>query len=172
MNSQQLRKILDSDEFTSLLNPTVKSLDEVLSTDLTFPSMSVVNFDTSNQPGSHWVAVNLTETGVAEYFDSYGDIVPNIQIESKLKITGSFKKNELVFQGFSTVCRQYCLVFLLLRARNYSYNDIMSKLLSVESSQERDTAINAVINVLYCEKILKKPIHVYDEEILNSLTGK
>jgi hypothetical protein len=172
MNSQQLRRILHSDEFTSLLNPTVKSLDEFLSTDLTFPSMCVVNFDTSNQPGSHWVAVNLTETGVAEYFDSYGDMKPNIQIESKLKIAASFKKSTLVFQGFSTVCGQYCLVFLLLRARNYSYKDIMSKLLSVDSTQERDAAINEVINMLYFGKILKKNMHVYDEKLLNSLIGK
>ena len=32
----------------------------------------VVNTDTSDRPGEHWVCIHFGEDGVAEYFDSYG----------------------------------------------------------------------------------------------------
>ena len=166
MNSQQLRNILNSDEHTSMLNPSVKSLDEFVNTEIFIPSMNIVNFDQSHQPGSHWIAVNITDSGSTEYFDSYGDTVQNILIDTKLKQMGRIKRSKHVLQGISTVCGQYCLIFLLMRARNYSYKNILSKLKQVDSSRERDFIVSQVINDLYFGNILKKKVEVFDKNML------
>ena len=36
------------------------------------PFGMVVNLDPSTKPGSHWVAIYVSEFNVSEYFDSYG----------------------------------------------------------------------------------------------------
>ena len=43
-----------------------------------FPSCFIANLDNSNQPGSHWVAVYLTKTGKAEFYDTYARQPPQI----------------------------------------------------------------------------------------------
>ena len=166
MNSQQLRKVLMTDEFTSVMNPSVQSLDEFLTTDLLFPSMRIINYDYSYQRGSHWVALNMSSTATAEYFDSYGGVIKHPQIERKLKDMQITRRNAEVLQGFSTVCGQYCLVFLLLRARDYSFQDIISKLLYVDSTAERDIVVNQLINKLYFPTLLQNKTVVFDERMI------
>jgi len=36
------------------------------------PSIIVINIDKHYMPGSHWVAVCISDSGYAEYFNSYG----------------------------------------------------------------------------------------------------
>ena len=43
----------------------------------------IVNFNTSNQPGSHWVCYYCKKTDII-YFDSYGQITP-VEIQRYLK---------------------------------------------------------------------------------------
>ena len=61
MNSQQLWNILNSDEHTAMLNPSVQSLDEFVNAFI--PVMNMVNFEQGQQPGSHWISVNITDSG-------------------------------------------------------------------------------------------------------------
>ena len=37
-----------------------------------YPSAYVINSETHDQPGEHWVAVYFDQHGRGEYFDSYG----------------------------------------------------------------------------------------------------
>jgi hypothetical protein len=36
------------------------------------PSIIVINLDKHYMPGSHWVIVSFSDSGYAEYFDSFG----------------------------------------------------------------------------------------------------
>lgn len=165
MNTYQLEKILANDSFTSILNPSVKPLDHFLETKLYKPSMTIVNYDTCDKPGSHWVAVYFPTSGNKEFFDSYGMEPRQQEFISKLLETGETNYNVFPLQGFSTVCGQYCAIFLLLRARGYSFDEIISYFSFAETSDERDEIVNLIINSRY-GKYFSSPLPVYDETMM------
>ena len=45
---------------------------DLLPSTLMKPSIIVINLDKHYMSGSHWVAVCFSDSGYAEYFDSYG----------------------------------------------------------------------------------------------------
>ena len=79
----------------------------------------IVNFNTSNQPGSHWVCFYCNKTNRI-YFDSYGQIPP-MEIQRYLKIGSEFdrgkeviQRNTDILQAASTsVCGHLCLFVLI-----------------------------------------------------------
>lgn len=86
------------------------------------PCALVVNMDTSNLPGSHWVAIYVRSDGVGEYFDSYG-LAPLSKHHIKFLDTAcsSWTVNKVRLQGiYSSVCGQYCCLFVAARSRNTS----------------------------------------------------
>ena len=78
----------------------------------------IVNFNTSNQPGSHWVCSYCNKTDRI-YFDSYGQITP-VEIQRYLKTGSEFdrgkkviQRNTYIVQAASTqVCGHLCLFVL------------------------------------------------------------
>ena len=91
------------------------------------PFGMVVNLDPSTKPGSHWVAIYVSEFNVPEYFDSYG-FPP--QIPSIKKFLSRFptkKYNKKQVQGpLSSVCGHYCVYYLIQRHQKKSMVDILS----------------------------------------------
>ena len=167
MNTDELTNILIQDEATALLNPAVKPLDHFDSDLIRKPSMTIINLDPCWEAGSHWVAVYIPLHGKAEYFDSYG-FKPNDYIVKTLQhLDQDIIYSSHLLQGFSTVCGQYCLIFLLLRARNYTFNEIMSNMFLCESVSERDTIINMVINNKFSNQ-LKASLKVLDTTFLQN----
>lgn len=78
----------------------------------------IVNTDPSTKPGKHWVAFYLGPHGKLEFFDSYGRPPThfNFPLASNLLDSSRFEYNTLALQADTTsVCGQYCLVFLFLR---------------------------------------------------------
>ena len=171
MNSTELQKILEYDEHTNLLNPVVKPLNHFLEEPLNSPSITIVNLDSCDKPGSHWVAVYVPMNGKTEYFDSYGN-KPNEQFLFKLQQL----KKEIVYslfsvQGLSTVCGQYCLLFLLMRSRGFLFHDIISTFLLSEFSTERDLVANFMINHFY-ENVLNRKLELFDESFIHNVLMK
>ena len=169
MNSTELINILEFDQYTKLLNPVVKPLNHFLEEKLNFPSMSIVNFDLCDKPGSHWVAVYVPMNGRTEYFDSYGN-KPNDLILSKLQQIGD---NNVIYsvlpiQALSTVCGQYCLLFLLLRSRGFLFHDIMSTFMLSQFSTERDAVANFMINHFF-EYVLNRKLEVIDDNFIDNV---
>jgi len=86
------------------------------------PSTIVINLDKHYMPGSHWVAVCISDSGYSVYFDSYG--LPPYKLEIKAflhrhSISWTFNRHRL--QGFiSNVCGHYCCIYALHRARGQS----------------------------------------------------
>lgn len=61
----------------------------------------IVNLDTSNNPGTHWVAIRK-DGNVAYYFDSFGKLKPPKEIESYLDGV-RLMYNRKRYQNFGTV---------------------------------------------------------------------
>ena len=78
----------------------------------------IVNLNTSNQPGSHWVCYYRNKTDRI-YFDSYGQITP-AEIQRYLKTGSEFdrgkeviQRNTDIVQAVNTsVCGHLCLFIL------------------------------------------------------------
>jgi len=69
-------------------------------------------------PGAHCVALCISDSGYAEYFDSYGSPPYRLEIIAFLQrhsISWTFNRNRL--QGLtSNVCGHYCCIYVLHKA--------------------------------------------------------
>ncbi len=107
----------------------------------------VFNTDKRNEPGTHWIGLVLTPTRV-EYFDSYGlpphsfpDVYREL-VRSKRAIIWSNTQ----LQGLtSTVCGDYCVLFLLLRIRGVSLEDFVLWMDQIPTAERRDHIIRRTI---------------------------
>lgn len=76
-----------------------------------FKERIVVNLDTSESEGTHWIAVRK-EGDVAYYFDSFGNLKPPPEIASYLRGV-RILYNMVRYQNFnSVICGHLCLQFL------------------------------------------------------------
>lgn len=91
------------------------------------PSAIVVNTDPQSRPGTHWTAIYINEYRAADFFDSYGK-PPNkeskdfIQRNSRTSRFSTASLQSLT----STVCGQYCVLFLFFRSRGVSMDRFLS----------------------------------------------
>lgn len=105
----------------------------------------VANTDNHDSPGQHWVAFYFPVKGPSEYFDSYG--LPPWKSQF-LKFLGmNYIKNNYALQSSkSDVCGQYCIMYLMLRANNYTQNEILS--LFSTNTQQNDAVVDRFYNSL------------------------
>ena len=71
MNGRQIDSVISTNPCTRRYFKGVFSRD-TLPTDVTFPSVYVVNTDVSYRPGEHWVAIILNSPRHGVFFDSFG----------------------------------------------------------------------------------------------------
>ena len=69
---------------------------------------NVCTTDPLKKMGDHWVVLHATWVG--EYFDSLGGEYRYVSLQTQ--------------ELFSSVCGQYCIVYMSLRARGHSMDDI------------------------------------------------
>lgn len=71
----------------------------------------IINLDDSKNEGTHWVAY-AKQNNYCEYFDSYGDLKPPLELERYLKNVEIFY-NYRRYQRFNSFnCGHLCLKFL------------------------------------------------------------
>ena len=77
----------------------------------------IVNTDTSNLPGTHWIACVLLPDGRGEVFDSFGQIPPSsLQVWMNIHCPRGWFYNTTCIQGpITTLCGGYCLFYLYHR---------------------------------------------------------
>ena len=91
------------------------------------PSFYIVNQDTSEKFGSHWIVMFQLDNKISEYFDPLGkepdsDFMTYMTLQSQ-----SYQFNEKRCQNYlSNLCGQYCLFYSYFRARGYSMKDILA----------------------------------------------
>lgn len=85
------------------------------------PLAFVVNTDPHTRPGTHWTAIYINEKKEADFFDSYGR-PPNSDSKSFIQRNSRTSRfcNISLQSLTSTVCGQYCVIFLFFRSRGVS----------------------------------------------------
>ena len=85
----------------------------------------VINTDTSKGPGEHWVAVYLSSSGIAEYFDSFGQPPMHKEIIEFLDNISpkGWYYNPVTFQSlYTNTCGMYCVYYLANRFNGGDYD--------------------------------------------------
>lgn len=80
----------------------------------------IINLASSQNPGTHWVALYLPKNRTPVYFDSFG-MVPPLEVINLIKNSGhkNYLVNEKQIQDIrSGYCGEYCLMFLRFMNRS------------------------------------------------------
>ena len=121
MNTIQLASILRKDKFTRTVFQGVYPSDKLPTGVSSFPALLIANVDTSDEPGSHWVAFYFTKERKGEFFDSYG--LPPSSYSGTFSSFLNNSSNDWSFNSVtlqsidSKVCGHYYLYFALFRSR-------------------------------------------------------
>ena len=99
-----------------------------------YKECGILNFNTSTEPGSHWVAY-YKNGDERIYFDSYGQVPPT-ELQKYLKTQKEFRNNEPVIQRNTDivqkpntkVCGQLCIYVLDQLSKGAQYQDIINSL--------------------------------------------
>ena len=92
----------------------------------------IVNFNTSQEPGSHWVCYSKNEDDRI-YFDSYGQVTP-FEIQNYLKKKnergiGVIQRNTDIVQHKANICGHLCLFVLkALTGEHLTFQQTLNKL--------------------------------------------
>ena len=88
---------------------------------------SIINYNSSAEPGSHWVAV-YNGGGDTEFFDSFG-VVPGKEIQRYMKTSGkkTTYNHGQIQNSITATCGYFCIAFLLERQRGVSYYDFIDQ---------------------------------------------
>ena len=126
MNTTQLQRAIDCDVEMKEKIIGVFAADDIPHLIRSSSYVLIVNSDTHDLPGSHWIAC-YANNDVLETFDSYGYSADSLSPFIK-RYMNTFTKtvnNIKRLQSSNTkVCGQYCLFYLMCRCRGYSMKDI------------------------------------------------
>ena len=130
LNGQELTLLVGKNQHLSSYFRGIYSLDR-LPTDSRHPPLCfIVNTDTANLPGTHWLAVLVQDDQQGEVFDSFGQPTPpRLQLWMNKHCLRGWTANKLFIQGpLSSVCGAYCLYYLYHRlVVKHSPADIIQK---------------------------------------------
>ena len=105
----------------------------------------IVNFNTSKEPGSHWVCYfKLGKDRI--YFDSYGQItIYEVQRYLKTKSEKDkqvIKRNtDIVQQSGTVICGHLCLFILKALTEGLTFRDVLNKLTTTATTTKSTTTI-------------------------------
>lgn len=95
---------------------------------ISVPCGVIVNSDPQNKPGEHWTAIYIDKFRIGEYFCSYG--YPPIVQQHRRFLSNNCRRwthSSKEIQDFgSSVCGQYCLLYLLMKAHGRSLADFQN----------------------------------------------
>lgn len=80
------------------------------------PANLIVNTDTHNLPGEHWLAISYQKSGKVYVFDSFGFFYPRILkiYANKLGRTTKVMYNRIHYQSMQEqTCALYCIAWLI-----------------------------------------------------------
>ena len=151
MDTLELLSCVEADPIVKELYGGVFPRDNLPSKIETFPRAYVANTDTGREPGKHWVAFYFENKHYAEFFDSYGNDPGYLAKEFESFLSRNVKDwihNVVRLQGdFSTVCGQYCVLFLYYRCRGTSMSDIVR--MFSKNTEVNDVLVNEFVNLTY-----------------------
>ena len=105
-----------------------------------YPSALIANTDPHNQPGTHWVAMYFVTPNESEFFDSYRFPPETYHMDGYIVKDTTFYNDKQMKGLTADVCGDYCLFYLLHRARSVDLNTIQAKF-KRHDSQWNDTKV-------------------------------
>lgn len=93
------------------------------------PAAFVINLSPHNEPGTHWVALYIAESGVGFYFDSFGMKPTNRHIIAFLRLhTKRMIHNKNQIQHIaSNKCGRFCCIFTVSMLKKCTINNFIAK---------------------------------------------
>lgn len=129
MKGWQLARFLLRDWSARLAFRGVWSIDDFFlskTASLRLPAAIVINTDTSDGPGIHWVAAYIDPWQRGWYFDSYGFPPPPILVYFLNARTIYWTFSDTTLQSVtSTTCGYFCLYFLYHKTRGKTLSQII-----------------------------------------------
>ena len=143
MDSTQIEKLLWANKWTRKQFLGCFAADQLPSKFDKFPCCLIINLDTINKPGSHWVAAYIKNYSKCYYFDSYGPLNclnpayikpkpycisgPNFTIYDFSNYFKSVTTNKSIYQSIiSSNCGHFCIYFIYSMCIGISYSKIIS----------------------------------------------
>lgn len=152
MDGNQITKILGSNRIANTVFLGCFPCDRLPNPDsLRYPTALVINFDSYEKQGSHWVAVYAYgRYREVIYFDSLALPIPPL-IVAFLKFFPNFKRNINPYQSpLTNTCAHFTIYFVYFLANGQSFHQFLHKLNIVETP---DLFVKYFIKKL-CDKIL------------------
>ena len=142
MDSIQIEKLLWANSWTHKQFLGCFAADQLPAKFEKFPCCLIINLDTRNNPGSHWVAAYIKNESKCYYFDSYGPLNclnpsyikpkpycitgPNSNIYNFLNSFKSVTTNKSIYQSInSSKCGHYCIYFIYSMCIGISFSKII-----------------------------------------------
>ena len=113
MNNFQINKILKNDKFTKKIFYGALPIDK-LPKKIKYPSCLIINNQSSEKQGEHWMAIYFDKKKEAIFFDSFGLSPKSYNLDKFLiKFSKKYSFNNIQLQSiFSSYCGYYCILFL------------------------------------------------------------
>lgn len=155
-------KTLKTNKFTRTLYQGTFPCDKLSNHKISsFPCAIVVNFDSSSEPGSHWIGLYFDRFRNVEYFDTYArPINTNKDIYNFIQRTGNKSIKYLIGASIqadtSSVCGHYTILYLLCRAKKISFQCFVNTFSDQTSSGEYDSVVKKIVNELIAISVNKR----------------
>lgn len=115
---------------------------------MTTPVYLISNLDPDSKPGSHWIAIYLSADGVGEYFDTFGRKPDGYHLSFLRRNSNRWIYNSIAIQNiFSSLCGEYCLVYLYLKYRGISLDNFVK--MFTNDSFHNDFLLKEMFKLLY-----------------------
>jgi hypothetical protein len=128
MNTLEITQCLKKDPYAKTIFKQVVPRDKLPNVPrLGYPSAFVINTQPSYMRGEHWLAVYYDKQGFCTFFDSYG-MKPSFYNLHNFVFQSSrgFEHNTQQLQSLtSSVCGNYCIYFIMLKARGLKLHEIL-----------------------------------------------
>ena len=132
MYSQEMKNIMLEDAYAKDIFIDVLPSNHLKDVKVTqYPSAFIVNTDSCDEPGTHWVAFYFESENKAQFFDSYGSppalLSKNFPMFLKNNCWDNITYNQKCLQGLdSKVCGEYCMHYILQRCRGFSSEHVIN----------------------------------------------
>lgn len=103
----------------------------------------VINYDDSDEEGSHWISVHCCPNHKVEYFDSYGMYPGKKEFLNFMGKTFIYNNVQLQ-HNLTTVCGQWAIFFIWMRCKGKSMDEIV-RIFKNSPLIVNDTMVNAAV---------------------------
>jgi len=126
MNGSVINHILSTNTHTNKWYNGFSSPDIPLPNIKKYPSLVILNTDTTDGPGEHWCVLIIYNRNKSEFFDSYGQSPSFYHFDKPIfEQVNNIQFNNVRVQGSYPTCGHHCLFFSILRAAGHSMKNIL-----------------------------------------------